>query len=289
MGLSTTFDVSRVTNLENRLTADEAAMITNNNNNQQSISTVKITGQTNAFIMDLPPATNGQWFGIMNGDGTYSMAQGRFSTGSKAVELRSYYDNFTIRTGRSGTATSADLNLITNDQGVAGISQNINMTPHAGGQINQKAQVNIYPLNDGTNGLKIDVQPTNHNPRISSLSATSSDIMLSFGHDNTLDVRNIADSAWMPMLASAFNVQSAREYKENIEEYTEPVLEKIKKTPVRSYTLKHEKERGKQIGLVLDEVPEELKENETLKLYQTVSYLWKAVQELTAKLEELQA
>ena len=66
-------------------------------------------------------------------------------------------------------------------------------------------------------------------------------------------------------------------------------MEKIKKTPVRKYNLKAD--QTEQVGLIYDEAPEELrsKDGETLQLYDTISYLWKAVQELTAKVEALEA
>jgi hypothetical protein len=85
---------------------------------------------------------------------------------------------------------------------------------------------------------------------------------------------------------TAFNTTSARKFKEEISDFNEKVLDKIKNTPVRKYKLKSD---GRQhIGLILEESPDEIKaDSEHLQLYDMVSFLWKAVQELNAELESV--
>lgn len=288
MGLGKSFDVNRVTNLETRATADEAVMLTNNNNGFQTIPNatvtgqIKLTGTTNALIGVADPAVNGQWFGIMQDTTFYNMAVGRFATGSKAIEMRSYFDNLTFRTGRSSTATSADMNFITNDQVVNGISANMNCMP--------RGWLNLCPNNGGLNtqGLQCLLVIATGQPALRSINTGISNYMVKWG-SNGIHARNWDDSAFAPFYGSAFQVSSHRKFKENIQEFGESVLEKIKKTPVRKYTLKETQE--KQMGLIYDEAPEELqsKDGETLQLYDTISFLWKAVQELTAKVEALEA
>lgn len=281
MGLSTTFDVSRVTNLENRLTADEAAMITNNNTGQQSINTLKITGMTNAFVMDGAPANNGQWLGIMNGDGTYSIGLGRYATGSKAVEMRAYYDNLTFRTGRSGTATSAEMNFITNDQDVAGILQNINLMP--------RGNVNICPANGGTNtnGVAATLNAAGQ-PCFKAINSSISNASLKWGSTG-LYVRDQNDANYQPIFSSAFNVASDMSFKTDVQDYSESALDHIKNTKVRKYKLKNDNpQTPDRIGLIRDEAPQQLQtEDSTLDLYQMCSMLWKSVQELSAELDSL--
>jgi Chaperone of endosialidase len=218
----------------------------------------------------------------MNGDGTYSISLGRFATGSKAIEVRAYFDNLTFRTGRSGTATSADMNFITNDQVVSGISANMNLMP--------RGNLNLCPTNGGTNtnGLALTLQAQGL-PFMKSINTTNSNMALRWS-SNGVHCRDAADTVFEPFYASAFNVSSHRKFKENIEEFKDNVLEKIKNTPVRKYRLKEAAADQEQIGLILDEAPEDLKsqDGETLQLYKTIGYLWKAVQELTAKIEGLE-
>src|SRR3954466_13123257 len=74
MGISTVFDINRVTNLENRLDVDESIMITTDDTAQQTIpslaattgtaTTMNITGANNSLIQTAPNTTT-QWLGGM--------------------------------------------------------------------------------------------------------------------------------------------------------------------------------------------------------------------------------
>jgi hypothetical protein len=106
---------------------------------------------------------------------------------------------------------------------------------------------------------------------------------------SALQARNAADTAFIRMDAASFNVGSKREFKENIQEKTESVLEKIKGTKAYSYNLIEDVEKAQHLGLIYEEAPEELKGTEnTIDLYAMNTMLWKAVQELTAKIEKLE-
>ena len=230
MGLGKTFDVNRVTNLETRITADEAAMLTNNNNGFQTIPNatvtgqIKLTGNTNALIGVLDPAVNGLWFGIMQDTTFYNLAIGRFATGSKAIEMRSYFDNLTFRTGRSSTATSADMNFITNDQVVNGISQNINLLP--------RGWLNLCPNNGAVNtaGVQCLLTVVGGFPAFRSINTGVSNMMLKFA-SNGLHSRDHDDTVFEPFYGSAFNVSSHRKFKENIQEFGDRFWKKSKKPP----------------------------------------------------------
>lgn len=240
MGLAGSFDVSRVTNLENRLTADEAIMVTTNDTQQQTIpnaaittltstghttSTMNATGLNNSIIQTTAVA-NTQWIAGMEDANTYYWTLGKFHANTRDVELRSYKDVLVLRAGRSAGAAAGSINLITNDGLTAGINSDINITCNTGGQVRANCAFN----------------------------------------------------------GTAFNTTSARKFKENIRDFSESVLEKVKNTPVRKYKLKSD---GRQhIGLILDEAPEELRaDEEHLQVYDMISYLWRAVQELTVELE----
>jgi hypothetical protein len=281
--LSQTFDVSRITNLENRLTQDEAMMITNNDTARQVIPYINFNGTLNAMVSILDPATNGIWWGIMQDPNTYNMAIGRFVTGSKAIELRSYFDNLTLRTGRSSAATSADLNIITNDQVVAGISADINLMP--------RGSIHLSPNNGGTktNGLECLLTVTGGFPAFRSINTAVSNYMLKFA-SNGVHSRDSQDTVFAPFYGSAFNVSSAGEFKDNIVDYQDSALEQIKKTKVRKYKLKEDDPTTPdRIGLIREEAPAQLHaEDDTLDLYQMVSLLWKSVQELSAQVTLLQ-
>lgn len=281
MGISQVFDVNRVTNLENRLDVDESLMVTNDDTQRQNIPSLRITGATNSLIQELDPATNGAWFGIMQDDTYYNLALGRFVTGSKAIEMRSYFDNLTFRTGRSATATSADMNFITNDQVVAGISQNINLMP--------RGVVNISPNNGGTNNNGVQcILNAAGQPVFKSINAAIANSSLKWGSVG-LYVRDQNDVNYTPIYSSAFNVASDVAFKTDIADYSESALDHINKTKVRKYKLKNEDPKSPdRIGLIRDEAPEQLQaEDSTLDVYQMCSMLWKAVQELTEQVQQL--
>jgi len=289
MALSSTFDVSRVTNLETRATADEAAMISNNYSGFQTIPNAKITGQlqvtgsTNGIVTQVDPAVNGSWMGIMQDATFYNMAIGRFATGSKAIEFRSYFDNLTIRTGRSSTATSADFNLITNDQVVNGISANANLMP--------RGWLNMCPNNGGLNtaGLQCLLVVATGQPALRSINTGVSNMMVKWA-SNGIHARDHDDTVFEPFFGSAFNVSSDIGFKEDIKDFSDSALDHVKNTRVRKYRLKNDKpEERDRIGLIRQEAPDQIHAGEeSLDLYQMTSMLWKAVQELSAKVEELQ-
>jgi hypothetical protein len=237
MGISASFDLSRITNLETRLDVDEAVMVTNDDTTQQTIknlaaptftaTTANVTGLNNSLIQTTANA-NTQWMAGMEDPYTYYWALGKFHANIRDVELRAYMDNLVLRSGRKAGATAGGISLITNDALTAGINSDITITCNTGGQVR---------ANTAFNG-------------------------------------------------TAFNTTSARKFKEDIQTFTGSVLEKIKNTPVREYTLKSDGQ--KHIGLILDESPKELQaDDEHLKIYDMVSFLWKAVQELTAELESV--
>ena len=92
--------------------------------------------------------------------------------------------------------------------------------------------------------------------------------------------------AYYPMRASSFNAMSSRSAKSNIKPFEDCALDIVKNTKVRTYV-----KSGKQeIGVISDEAdPRMLTDDDNaVSLYDYTSILYKAVQELTEKVEELQ-
>ena len=118
------------------------------------------------------------------------------------------------------------------------------------------------------------------------------------------------DAKFQDIYSKGTLVTSDRNQKENIQKITGPFLDKVKKSPVYQYRLKPslnpaQGKTGKpankaaaepapnSIGLIFDEAPEEIQRisergDKTIDLYGMVSILWKSVQELSDKVDNLQ-
>lgn len=84
----------------------------------------------NNSLVQTQPIANTVWYGIMKDATSYSYAMGRFTASSDNIDLRAYFGNLTLLTGRSATATTADITIQTNQSNVVGISQNIHLRPN---------------------------------------------------------------------------------------------------------------------------------------------------------------
>lgn len=94
-------------------------------NNQLNINAI------NNSLIQTQPLTTTVWYGIMKDATTYSYAMGRFTANSDNIDLRAYMGNITIMTGRSSTATTADITLQTNQTNATTVtSQNIHLMPN---------------------------------------------------------------------------------------------------------------------------------------------------------------
>ena len=99
-------------------------------------------------------------------------------------------------------------------------------------------------------------------------------------------------NSFRPVEASDFNTTSSIYLKKNVENYTDSAVSLINGTPVRKYHLLDDVDEvdPKRIGLVVQEAPFELVNingGESINLYAMTSLLWKAVQELSAEIENL--
>jgi len=289
LALNQTFDLNRISLLEtnkntvnDKLTAHDNALAAK----LEKFSGGDVSGQIKANapnngLIQVQPVSTTCWNGVMTDVNNYSYALGRFTSNSNKVEFRAYVDDFTIRTGRKVGATSANLIFITNDQVNAGIQQDIKFL--------SRGAVKLCPNNGGldTNGVNVFLNAAGM-PVLQSINTGISNTSLKFA-STQLQARDAADANYITIGAAGFAVQSERSAKNSIELFEENVLDTIKQTPVRSYHLNTDKpEQDKRIGLVLDETPPQLQHDEhTLDLYSMTTMLWKAVQELTKKVEEL--
>ena len=110
---------------------------------------------------------------------------------------------------------------------------------------------------------------------------------------STIQVRNNADSAYGEIQAVLTNA-SDRRLKSNIELIEDNYLEVVKNSPIYSFNMEDSEERF--IGLITDQAPQEIvvkasseDEYESINLYAMTSFLWKAVQQLTEKVEMLES
>ena len=111
---------------------------------------------------------------------------------------------------------------------------------------------------------------------------------------STIQVRNNADSAYGEIQAILTNA-SDRRLKSNIELVLDDYLELVKNCPIYSFNMEGQDDE-RFIGLITDQAPQEIvvkpsdkDEYESINLYAMTSFLWKAVQQLTEKVELLES
>lgn len=112
---------------------------------------------------------------------------------------------------------------------------------------------------------------------------------------SNLQVRNNGDTAYLPILASAFTVSSTADTKENIQPL-DTALDKVNGSKVYRYTLKNyvdengiQRPYSNKIGLIYEEVPTDLHgADDGIDIYSICGLLWKAVQELSAQVNTFQ-
>ncbi|MCT8395229.1 hypothetical protein D0499_05315 [Weissella soli] len=92
-------------------------------------------------------------------------------------------------------------------------------------------------------------------------------------------------STYYDIAAANFKVSSQRKFKENITSFPDGALDIVNNTTIRQYT----KNGVDEIGVITDEAPKELisSTGEFVSIYDYVSILYKAVQELSAQVNEL--
>ena len=106
------------------------------------------------------------------------------------------------------------------------------------------------------------------------------------GSTHQLQIRNVADSGYLPVVASEFITSSTRETKKNIELYEGGALQKIVKTPIYQYHKLEEDDREiKHLGVMYEESPVEIVSPSGVGVdsYAMSALAWKAIQQLDIK------
>ncbi|UGO51234.1 tail protein [Bacillus phage vB_BanS_Skywalker] len=88
-----------------------------------------------------------------------------------------------------------------------------------------------------------------------------------------------------------WNSSSTRDVKKNIETYDDSALTMIKSTPTYQYHyLTDEDNRKKRLGLIVEESPKAVvsEDEKSIEMYSMTTLLWKAVQELSTKVDNLE-
>lgn len=104
-------------------------------------------------------------------------------------------------------------------------------------------------------------------------------------------VTNIAQSAFMPINASAFNINSDETMKKNITPFSENAESLVNGSTVYQYNYNNELDtEPKHTGLIMQQSPVELCSinGVGIDIYAMCGVLWKAVQELSAKVQSLE-
>ncbi|WP_239704827.1 tail fiber domain-containing protein [Mammaliicoccus sp. E-M24] len=95
---------------------------------------------------------------------------------------------------------------------------------------------------------------------------------------------------YLPVKASKFNSVSSRKYKSNIEDLQIDTLDILKNTEIKQYNLNSDLEVGikkTKYGVILEDTPEVLHEDDAIDIYGMVSILWDVVKKQQAQIEEL--
>lgn len=95
---------------------------------------------------------------------------------------------------------------------------------------------------------------------------------------------------YLPVKASKFNSVSSRKYKSNIEDLQIDTLDILKKTEIKQYNLNSDLDAGikkTKYGVILEDTPEVLHEDDAIDIYGMVSILWDVVKKQQAQIEEL--
>jgi hypothetical protein len=248
MGISTSFDLSRITNLETRANSNDVTVAnlqdTANSNTAslankldktvtafQDIPALNVTATNNGLKMTTVNA-NTQWVGGMEDPYTYYWALGKFHSNTRDVELRAYMDNLVLRSGRKAGATAGGIQLITNDALTAGVNSDVTITCNTAGQVRANCAFN------GT----------------------------AFNVTSDASYKNVSDEMKESALDQVKKTKVRKYHLKGIDKDTDP----------------------ERIGLIRDEAPAQIHANdEQIDLYQMCALLWKSVQELSDQVAAL--
>ena len=182
--------------------------------------------------------------------------------------------NLTLSTG---TGLSGSANFTANQAGGSTFSVDVANTH----KLPTTAEWNALPTTNTITRLRGTVSGT----------YTSGDLTLLAGANTTITQSgaNITIASTDTITAQAFYESSLRKYKTNIKPYEESALEVINSLDIVTFDRNDSNIKNK-IGIIADDSPSEIlnEDHDAVDLYKTVFVLTKAVQELNAKIKELE-
>jgi phage minor structural protein len=116
--------------------------------------------------------------------------------------------------------------------------------------------------------------------------------MIKFITDDSIQLRNHTDTDYANLAVKTLTEVSTKGSKKNIVKVLDEYLDGVLSTPVYRYHYNDEDDNEyKHLGIIYDESPPEIvnPNGEGIHPYAMTTYLWKAVQELTRKVENLES
>ena len=154
------------------------------------------------------------------------------------------------------------------------------------GESNTTAGIDVnYHKTNGIYGVKL--RSSSHGATLEVGNGKIANFFEVNGRDNFAKVSG-------PMYASSFENNSKEKIKKNITKLTKNATEIINNSDIYEYNLKKDKDTDRKlIGFVIGDnyrTPEEVlsKDGEAVRLYSITGILWKAVQELSSRVEQLE-
>lgn len=148
-----------------------------------------------------------------------------------------------------------------------------------------KGSLNYYSTvyTSETRGIRFKA---NHILAIDSYKNGAGNLYLSAYAHGEVRIVNREGDQYAPIAASNFRVASQRALKSNITDLKDGALDIVNSIKIHEYT----KSGASEIGVITDEVPDILKtdDDKSISLYDYTSVLYKAVQELSQQVKELQ-
>lgn len=156
-------------------------------------------------------------------------------------------------------------------------------------------EIGISDASDTNKGV-LHICPTDDNA--GPATGSNADYVAIHGNDDPVTIKLYTDGTVVTpsyMQASSFNTSSTREVKDNITLFVEDALSMVDVTPVYNYQYKDElaaKGTAARVrtGLILEESPEHLSAEggQSVDIYAMNATLWKAVQQLSQQVKDLQ-
>lgn len=169
----------------------------------------------------------------------------------------------------------------------AGSSVNVGMDPVTfGGTARNHTALRIFPegslMKRGDRGAKNDYVVFHY--------AQSKQVLVMDGYRGTLNRVRPERNNYVRLSVDGLINRSSIKFKNPIKVFDKDALATVKTVNPEVYTYKHDSKATPQLGFIIEHgAPEEVvdKEGEAINIYALTSYLWRAVQQLSAEVDKL--